>query len=155
MYVQKIRDKLSRICLENWPLPTNAFKENRRSSRTRRDCTPRTLLKMKNLMIQCSLVTVFTGSYLWYFYAVEIVFFNLPVINILFQHILAVLLQHQVYECLEMPENLDKNSVVFLLLHCFAFPGAKLLHYERIITETQNGGGCNNLPRLSGPTILF
>lgn len=90
MYVQKNRDKLSRICLENWPFPTNAFKENRRSSSTRRVCTPGTHLKMKNVIIQCSLVTAFTGSYLSYFYAVEIVFFNPQVINVLFLHILAV-----------------------------------------------------------------
>lgn len=120
MYVQKIRDKLSRICLENWPLPTNAFKENRRSSSTRRDCTPGTHLKMKNVMIQCSLVTAFTGSYLSYLYAVEIVFFNIPFINILFQHILAALLQRQIYKYFEMPENLDKRPL--LLYYCTVLP---------------------------------
>lgn len=71
-------------------------------------------------MIQCSLVTAITGSYLSYFYAVEIVLFNLLVINILFQHILAVLLQHQIYKCFEMPENPNKNSVVFY--YCIVLP---------------------------------
>lgn len=71
-------------------------------------------------MIQCSLVTAITGSYLSYFYAVEIVLFNLLVINILFQHILAVLLQRQIYNCFEMPENPNKNSVVFY--YCIVLP---------------------------------